>query len=146
MDQASRELTKGLKWGIYGLLLLWIPLVGVVVILIDLLWGWWTKTAPAREERRRERRARKHQLHLHRVSEREATLRLAERNRHENELRQQAANRPPPPTREQLAYEARQRYDATLGIIDASRLDETEAKAARQKAQQKYLREMDGLL
>jgi hypothetical protein len=140
------EIATGLKWGFYILLLLGIPPVGVAVILIDVTWHWWRKTAPARDERRRERRAKKHELHLRRISERETTQRLTERNRHEEELRRQAANRPPPPSREQLSNEARERYDAALRLLDTARLDEAEMHAARQAAKQRYLRELDRAL
>lgn len=53
---------------------------------------------------------------------------------------------PPPPTREELERQARKRYESTLRALEAAALDEMELQAARAKAKQLYLRELDRLM
>lgn len=53
---------------------------------------------------------------------------------------------PPPPTPEEIAVAATARYQARLRIIDASPMDETEKKAARDEAKRKYLRDIGDML
>lgn len=50
---------------------------------------------------------------------------------------------PPPPTPKELAAAARDRYEMTLRMLSNAGLDEIELRAARAKAKQKYLRDLD---
>ena len=50
---------------------------------------------------------------------------------------------PPPPTTEERAAEALKRYESKLQLIANARLDEVELKAARERAKQQYLRDLD---
>jgi len=87
------------------------------------------RAARAREERQR----------------REARLELA-RQAAEAERLRVAALPPPPPTAEELAAQARARYEAALRALDAAPLDETERRAGREHARLRLLRELDGLM
>jgi len=86
----------------------------------------------------------------------EERRREAARQRAEDEERRRLASLPPPipppppppppPTAEERAAAARRRYEHKLRIIDASPLDDAEKRAAREKAKQELLRELDGVL
>lgn len=66
--------------------------------------------------------------------------RLAEEERRKQ---QEAANKPPPPTRADLVITAKERFDATLKLLESANLDDIELRAAQAKAKQEYLRELD---
>ncbi len=66
--------------------------------------------------------------------------RLAEEVRRRQE---EIARRPPPPNREELVAAAKQRHESILRTLESAGLDETELRAAREKAKQQYLRELD---
>lgn len=73
----------------------------------------------------------------------------AERERQAEAERRRAeelARRPPPPTREERLAAAKQRYDSTLGVLSSAGLDDIELTAAKEKAKQQYLRELDEAL
>ena len=72
----------------------------------------------------------------------------ARERRAEEERRKQEeiARRPPPPSREERLTAARKRYDHTLHLLASASLDDTELHAARERAKQQYLREMDEVM
>lgn len=53
---------------------------------------------------------------------------------------------PPPPSRAVVAAEARARYEDTLRLLERAGLDDTELQAGRERAKQRYLREIEGLM
>jgi hypothetical protein len=53
---------------------------------------------------------------------------------------------PPPPTREERMASAKERFENALHMLSESGLDETELKAAQEKAKQQYLRDVDGII
>lgn len=53
---------------------------------------------------------------------------------------------PPPPTPEERADAALRRYQARLQLLTKANLDETERQAARDRAKQHYLRDLDGVM
>jgi hypothetical protein len=70
----------------------------------------------------------------------------AERNRQEEAERrrlEEIANRPPPPTREELLASAKERYESTVRLLASAALDATERQAAEERAKQQYLREIE---
>lgn len=82
--------------------------------------------------------------------EREAEQRRQEKSEQkaqdERRRQEELANRPPPPTREERLASAQQRYDATLRMLASAGLDDTELQSARERAKQKYLREVDEIM
>ncbi|HYV34595.1 MAG TPA: hypothetical protein VE988_02760, partial [Gemmataceae bacterium] len=64
----------------------------------------------------------------------------------EQRRRDEEARRPPPPTREESLAAARDRHDRTVQLLESANLDEAELRAARNRAKQQYLREIDSLL
>ena len=60
--------------------------------------------------------------------------------------REEDARRPPPPTLEEKAQAAERRYLRTVKTIQNSKMDDMEIKSALEKAKQRYLQDMDGLL
>lgn len=77
--------------------------------------------------------------------------RLSERREQEQINRQKAEEeirraQPRPPSREERADAARQRHEQTMRMIESAQLDGAELEAARERAKQKYLQELDGLM
>lgn len=91
-----------------------------------------------------EQRARESE-HEQQEREREERAQLERQQKTAEERRKQAelANRPPPLTREQRMASAQERYDATLALLASALLDETELRAAKERAKQQYLRDLD---
>lgn len=71
-------------------------------------------------------------------------------HRHAAELARIAAERhhsqAPPPTKQDLLAQAKARYETTLRMLETAGLDEAERAAARLRAKQQYLRELDETL
>jgi len=115
----------------------WVLLAVVVslLFLIDLLIMAGVASARRREAERQaaDERRKKEEAEKQKREEKEA---------YEKALRE----RPPPPTQEELAEAARQRYERKLRSIEAAGFDAIELKAAKTKARQEYLRELDGIL
>jgi hypothetical protein len=61
----------------------------------------------------------------------------------ERRKQEEIANRPPPPTREERIAAAQERFDKTLALLASAKLDDTELRAAKERAKQQYLRELD---
>jgi hypothetical protein len=139
------DLMNGVIWG--GLLTLFAasPILGGAAIAGKLGWAWWKKGAPARQERRQQR----HQLRLEKERRKAAEAEIKHRERMLRQQREERAKMPPPPpppTRESLAAAARERLSATLRFLEAANLDALELQAARQRAKQQYLRELERLM
>lgn len=64
----------------------------------------------------------------------------------QRQIDEELARRPPPPTHDELLTAAREQHEKKLRMLAASGLKGIELKAAQDKAQQKYLRELDDLL
>ena len=139
------DLMNSVIWG--GLLTLFAasPIIGGAAIAGKLGWSWWKKGTPAREERRRHRR----QLQLEKERRKTAQTEIAHRERllrKQEEERAKLPPPPPPPTREALAAAARERLEATLRFLETANLDAMELQAARLRAKQQYLRELERLM
>lgn len=102
----------------------------------------------ARRRREEAKRAREHaEWQAMELAEKEEAMRLrreeAERAAEERRReRERLANLPPPPTREQLAAAAKERYEKTLRLLEGAGLSEIELQAGREHAKQKYLKEI----
>ena len=71
--------------------------------------------------------------------------------RHQEELARIAANRkpepsPPLPTTQEILTQAKDRYDARLRMLQTAGLDDIELNAARTRAKQQYLQEIDHVM
>ena len=69
---------------------------------------------------------------------------LWQRDRERREREQAEHNRPP--SRDEVLAAARERYESTLRMLETAGLDEVELTAARARAKQKLLRQLDGLM
>ncbi len=81
-----------------------------------------------------------------RVAREEAELARRKREEERAEAKRRDSEKPKPPTKAELIEEAKTRYEATLLLLEGAGLSEGELRAAKEKAKQKYLNELDGLL
>jgi uncharacterized iron-regulated membrane protein len=122
-------------------------LAGVVLPVFGFIYRYfWAGPAAKRrewaEQRQREQAAE-------REAEAQAESARAEqsmREERERQRQQELANRPPPPTREERLAEAKHRYEATVRMLENAQMDAVELQAARDKAKQRYLRDIDEVL
>lgn len=125
---------------VHGLALIIVP---VLRFFYEHLWA-----RPIERQRRlaeeRDRKAEAEQR------EREAAekKRLEQEQKADEERRRQEeiAKLPPPPTREERLKSAQERYEGTLKLLANAGLDDTELKAAQERAKQQYLREIDQVM
>ena len=103
---------------------------------------------PRRKERERAaEKARQDATDDHRREEAERERLERQRlDEEESRRREEIASRPPPPTREERMAAARRRHESTLALLEGSGLDAIELQAAKLKAKQSLLKELDGLL
>jgi hypothetical protein len=104
--------------------------------------GW--QDAAAERERLSEQRRREEADAQQRAAAQEAAEQA--RRRAEADRLEAERAKPRPPTRAERIAEAKARYDTALALIDESGLSDVELRAARLKAKQAYLKELDQVL
>lgn len=138
----SEFLTVGLQallamGTVHGLALVTLP---VVRFLYVHLWATPLERHRARAKERDQKVEAERQKREAAAQEQQDRERKAELERRKKE---EIANRPPPPTRQERVAAAQQRFEATLRMLSTAGLDDTELQAARERAKQQYLRELD---
>lgn len=105
----------------------------------------WVKKSLQDARHRREQRAADRKRAAEEAERREADRRRQEELAawRESERQRAAASARPEPTRQERIAEAKRQYEETLRTLEQAGLDDAELQAARERAKQKYLRELD---
>jgi hypothetical protein len=111
----------------------------------SLFQGW--KDIAAERERRAEQQRREHEEERQRAALEEQAKAAEQDRRRAEALRLEAERlKPRPPTRAERITEAKAKYEAALALIEESGLVDAELRAAKLKAKQEYLKDLEQVL